>query len=165
MYCKYCGNELTDDAKYCSKCGKIVEKAEEREYDYFETANDYTVEKQYSPVEEKQKSDLGRKILTYAILGLAFGCTWILSLVGVIFASKAKKKIKEYIALYGETEGPASVGKALNIPGTIISWVCLGLLALYVFVIIFAICLGMGSEFIDYYEFYDTYSSFFRNFL
>lgn len=24
MFCKYCGNELTDDAVFCSRCGKAV---------------------------------------------------------------------------------------------------------------------------------------------
>lgn len=165
MFCKYCGNELTDDAKFCSKCGKIVETAEETKDDFFQDANDYTVERQYSPVEEKKKEDLGRKILVYAILGLAFASTWALSILGVIFAGKAKKKIAEYIALYGETEGVASVGKALNIPAMIISWISFGALLLYISVIIFLVCLGLTSEFSDYYYYYDTYSSFFKSFL
>jgi hypothetical protein len=165
MYCKYCGNELTDDAKFCSKCGKIVESAGEKKDDFFQNANDYTVERQYSPVEEKQKRSLGQKILTYAILGLSFGWTGFLSLFGVIFAGKAKKKIKEYIALYGETEGPATVGKSLNIPGMIISWIGFIIILLYIVAIIFMVCLGLESEIGDYYYYFDTYSSFFRNFL
>ena len=74
------------------------------------------------------------------------------------------KKIAEYIALYGETEGVASVGKAFNIPAMIISWISFGALLLYISVIVFLACLGMLSEVSDYY-YYDTYSSFFRNFL
>lgn len=26
MFCKYCGNEMGDDAAFCSKCGKAVEE-------------------------------------------------------------------------------------------------------------------------------------------
>ena len=29
MYCKYCGNNLDNDAKFCSSCGARVEEAEQ----------------------------------------------------------------------------------------------------------------------------------------
>lgn len=28
MYCKYCGNEIADDSRFCKHCGKIVEETE-----------------------------------------------------------------------------------------------------------------------------------------
>ena len=34
MYCKYCGNKLDEQAKFCSKCGKLVE--DRKEVDFFD---------------------------------------------------------------------------------------------------------------------------------
>ena len=28
MFCKFCGNELAEDAKFCTKCGKIASDKE-----------------------------------------------------------------------------------------------------------------------------------------
>lgn len=61
MFCKYCGNELKEEAKFCTKCGKAVEvkdlpKAESiAPKETFPKANDETISKQ---VEEKKKGML-----------------------------------------------------------------------------------------------------------
>ena len=36
MFCKYCGNQLPEDAKFCPKCGKITEEQEFEANDAFE---------------------------------------------------------------------------------------------------------------------------------
>ncbi|MBR2432441.1 MAG: zinc ribbon domain-containing protein [Clostridia bacterium] len=123
MFCKYCGNELPENANFCPKCGKINETTapnpqEEPQYvppidlidpNYYST----------SPVDPRQqeKDDLGGSILKYAILGLAFGSTFWLAILGLAFTIVARAKLSTYISNFSETEGRASVGKALSIAG------------------------------------------------
>ena len=123
MFCKYCGNELPENANFCPKCGKINEATapnpqEEPQYvppidlidpNYYST----------SPVDPRQqeKDDLGGSILKYAILGLAFGSTFWLAILGLAFTIVARAKLSTYVSKFYETEGRASVGKALSIAG------------------------------------------------
>ena len=117
MFCKYCGNQLPEDAKFCPKCGKIAEE---------QTFN--TAEAQPEPIVfdnvkndfvSKQKDDDAGSILKFAILGLAFSVP--VSILGLIFTIIAKSKVKNFIYKYGDTEGRATVGKHLTIPGMISS--------------------------------------------
>ena len=72
-----------------------------------------------SPVDPRQqeKDDLGGSILKYAILGLAFGSTFWLAILGLAFTIVARAKLSTYVSKFYETEGRASVGKALSIAG------------------------------------------------
>ena len=112
MFCKYCGNQLPEDAKFCPKCGKVTE----------EQANNYS---SYEPEPivfndvkndfvSKQKDEDAGSILKFAILGLAFSVP--VSILGLIFTIIAKSKVKRFIYKYGDTEGRATVGKHLTIP-------------------------------------------------
>ena len=124
MFCKYCGNELTEDARYCPKCGKITENVEEeteqKEYDFFASATPVTPTVE---IKDEERNSLGGEILKFAILGLAFGCTVWLSLVGLIFSYIWKAKLNRYMAIYGKTENKATVGKHIGIAGMIVSWI------------------------------------------
>ena len=144
MFCKYCGNELSENANFCPKCGKVVAKEEVNgEFDFFE-------EKQQgfapanNPATEREKDDLSGQILKFAILSIAFASTFFLSLFGVIFSSIARSKINEFTRKFGETEGRASVGKGLNIGGTILSWVMFGIFLIYVVIIVALLGQGAG---------------------
>ena len=76
MYCKYCGNKLDEQAKFCSKCGKLVE--DRREVDFFD-------EPVYvDTIREAEKDKLSGKALTFAIWGLVLSAvSFILFLSGV----------------------------------------------------------------------------------
>ena len=143
MYCKSCGNFLPDNAKYCPVCGKInesvvsEENVKNAEYDYL---NDIVVPTgaETAP-EDPQKSEDAGSILKFAILGLAFGCTGLLSLLGLIFSYIARGKIKRFVEKYGETSGKASVGKGLSIGGVIVSWFMLVFIVIYIALIVLTI--------------------------
>lgn len=129
MFCKYCGNQLPEDAKFCPKCGKITEEQEFEANDAFETqenenSNFYESEpiilnETRNDVLDQQKDEDAGSILKFAILGLAFSIP--VSVLGLIFTIISKSKVKGFIRKYGETSGRATVGKILTIPGMISS--------------------------------------------
>ena len=121
MFCKYCGNQLPDDANFCPKCGKVTD---EKTNNTNESYSSYEPEPiAFEEVNQNfasiQKSEDAGSILKFSILGLAFST--VLSLLGLIFTIVAKSKVKKFIKKYGDTEGRATVGKHLTIPGMILS--------------------------------------------
>ena len=82
------------------------------------------------------QKESGGSILKFAILSLAFGSTFILSFLGIIFASISRAKMRDYVLRYGELDAPGKGGKGIGIAGTVVSWVMTGILILYVVVII-----------------------------
>lgn len=153
MFCKYCGNQLSNEANFCPKCGRIVaneESKKEEKYDFFEDKTEYVQAPSHN---DKAKDEFAGEILKFAILGLAFGCTMILSILGIIFSSIARAKLRQYTQYYGETEGRASVGKGISIGGTIVSWVMAAIGLLYIVVIIAALGSG-GVDITDLFSYY-----------
>lgn len=173
MFCNYCGNKMDEDAKFCSKCGRVVTVATE---DKEEEPKTVVYE---NPAVEKEKGEKKHKILLNAILGLAFAvvgftllfsfaasfltlaiqesvvdgsvpeyisyvfeyamtgltlCVFTVPLIvlGAHFSLKAKGLVSDYIAEYGETDGKATVGKSLSIPGRIVSFIASGFAAFYI---------------------------------
>ena len=135
MFCKYCGYKLADDANFCPKCGKLVLEPEpeittapiqeksiaedqvtglepvyieqEEEPVYYVEPN----EMELAPEVEAEKNSLGKNILVWGILALAFADTAIFSILGIIFGNVAKGKVKKYQEKFGDTDGKATVGK------------------------------------------------------
>ena len=167
MFCKYCGSELLPDSNFCSRCGKIIDDVapvEEKEAvktdeDLFAVPANDSVGRassasdtgfnddmfayaQTDSADDAERDDLGGVILKFGIMSLAFGLTGLLSLLGLIFACVAKSKVNAYIAKYIETQGRASVGKALSTAGLITSIVYTAFFTLYIFIIIIAIATG-----------------------
>ena len=137
MYCKYCGNELPQSANFCSACGKINEDAkhtaeEQKTSEYFEEP----VEVQLDDIFDAERRSLGNSILKFSILGLSFACSFFLSLLGLIFTCVSRSKLRAYIAKFGETSGPATVGKHLGIAALIVSIVMMVFFALYILILI-----------------------------
>ena len=143
MFCKYCGNELPEDANFCPQCGKMNEpptkntKAENAVQTSFNFSAPVYQQTETDPLVKEEKNRLGGQILKFAILGLAFGCTLFLSWLGIIFSGIAKAKIREYEGKFGETEKQATVGKHLSIPAFIVSIVFTALLTLLIIALIF----------------------------
>lgn len=123
MFCKFCGNNLDDDAKFCTKCGKLVGDSSEK----YNEPNE-----RYSAETEAVRNDLAGSILKFGIMGLAFGvCSFFLSFLGIIFSAIAKSKAKEYELAYGSTTGKATVGKNLATGGLIASIIFTAIVAFY----------------------------------
>ena len=127
MFCKYCGNPLSSDAKFCSKCGKIVDSIDSSsssDYDFFGAETPVAeLAPQRNTYDDYVKDTLGGSILKFAILSVVFACTFYLSFLGIIFSSIARSKVRQFEIMFGETEGRATVGKHINVGGTIGSWV------------------------------------------
>ena len=132
MYCSHCGNELPENANFCPECGNFTTTGA--------GTTTITVDPMIDAKAAQEKDDLGGSILKFSILGLAFGCSGFLALLGIIFTAIAKKKVRAYIAKFGETEGRATVGKILTIPGLIVSIFFTVFFALYF--LIFGIAIG-----------------------
>ncbi len=146
MYCKYCGHRLPDDANFCTMCGRVTEEEKEAAESYEEVIGTPT---ETSLLDEfkKEKDELAGKILTYSILGLSFGVSMILSLLGLIFTVVARNLIEDYTVKFGETEGRASVGKGLSIGGLAVSIFGVVFMALYITIIVIAISSGEPVNF------------------
>ena len=134
MFCKYCGNELPELANFCPKCGKINEDTikendnaeaknpQEEATSYANTAN-VVSEAPVEPVDpfKEEKRELGNQILKFAIMGLAFGLSFYLSALGIVFSIIARCKVNNYIKRFGHTERQATVGNSLSKAGMAVS--------------------------------------------
>ena len=117
MFCKFCGNEVADDMKFCPKCGATVESTEIPSVDEL-FAEPYTAN-------DEEKSTSSNKCLIFGILSLAL--TGVSSIVGFILALVGLKQVDKYAALNGGiVDGKAKVGKILStvgIPVNIVSFI------------------------------------------
>ena len=107
MICKNCFSEMDESAKYCQTCGAAVENHR-------------------SPQSQKTVARLGAapkpaSSLVWGILGTVFGCSIILSFLGIIFSSVGFCKAKKYEARGSMPSGKNKTGKILSIVGLSIS--------------------------------------------
>ena len=134
MFCKYCGSELPDGTTFCINCGKddtfekdnikAQERGESSSFEYIPSAPKEDIQK------DPQRSSMASRILTYAIMGLAFATTYYLSVIGLIFSIISRSKLKKYLKIYKDTEGKATVGKHIGLAALISSIVITSLLCL-----------------------------------
>ena len=115
MYCQKCGYEVKEGTKFCPICGQEQMAAQAGSAKNFSTPI-YMAEQDTT----EKKDSLAGSILTWGILSLAFSVSGCLAILGFIFSFIAKGKVKQYVELYGETEGRASVGKGLSKAGFIV---------------------------------------------
>ena len=128
MFCKHCGSKLPEDASFCVTCGKKITADTpctptltdaESVFNYavanasLDFDRTYTAEDLAAPQDEARDAHGGR-ILLFAILALAFSLSFYLAIVGTVFYIITKVELGKYLSEYGETEGRASVGKALS---------------------------------------------------
>lgn len=109
MICKNCGAEVADETKFCQNCGAMIE------------AEPVPAEAPvYEAVPVEQPAGPG---LVWGILGLAFGCTAILSFLGIIFSAigvgKAKKYAKQGYPLTGKNKAGSILSK-IGLPVSIV---------------------------------------------
>ena len=122
MFCKFCGTELSEDANFCPRCGKIVDfTVPQAETEPEELPSEFVAEPEDTT--QKEKDSLSKKILTFAILGCAFGIASWLSLLGLAFSIVSACLVRKYLKRYQFTEKKATIGRALSIVGIIVSTV------------------------------------------
>ena len=146
MFCKFCGNELPEGANFCTKCGKVVSP---EDIPAAGVSAPVTAEYEYVPYEEPkdaERDSRGGSILKFAILGLAFACSFYLSFLGLVFSIIARVKVKRYVSRYNETQGRATVGKHLSVAALVASIVLTAILAIIVIVMVIAALAGMSGS-------------------
>ena len=127
MFCKYCGQEIAPNTFFCPACGKFVSDSNQSQEDNPTP----TVSCTEDTVDVEEKDELSGSILKFSILGLAFGSSGLLSLLGLIFSIVSKCKLNSYLKKFGETTGRATVGKHLGIAAMITSIVMIPIFLLY----------------------------------
>lgn len=107
MICKNCGAEVADETKFCQNCGAMMES-------------------EPAPVYEAAPAEApAGPGLVWGILGLAFGCTAILSFLGIIFSAIGIGKAKKYAKQGYPLTGKNKVGSILSKIGLPVSIVVL----------------------------------------
>ena len=154
MYCKYCGEKLDDQARFCSKCGKVVETEKE---DFFND-NEYV-----NPIKQEEIDSSSGRILGFAVWSLVlaivgfiggfsglstlafigyeptvplvyYSICIIFPIISLSLSSAAKNRINGLIEKHGETQGRATVGKGLLVPARIVAIIMLCIIATFIFV-------------------------------
>lgn len=205
MFCKNCGNEIPEGAKFCVNCGTpvevpsepapeapstpvyeepaapVIEKpapvAEEPAPTYEEPTPVYEeptpvqavpqqpvyqqpVYQQPAPQQPTYQQPVYQQpvyqaaatvvssvtstnVLVWGILGLAFSCSFYLSLLGLIFSIVAKGKVTAYTTGGGQLTGKAKVGAILAKVGLILGIVFTALFFLWLIIVIVA---AIGSR-------------------
>ncbi len=144
MFCKYCGHELPNDARFCSKCGKVCTTLQDvmPEQEIVGTAPAPQPENMFGAqtnvvIDEKEKSSMEKKSLVLSIIGLILGASWFMSPIGLILSALAKRTLNKCKANFGTLGGKARAAKILSLVGLILSIICTVALVMVVINFIF----------------------------
>ena len=102
------------------------------------------------PTVDPALNGMSKSILIWGIIGLAFSCTFYLSLLGIIFSAIGKGKVKSFLAAGGQLSGKAKVGSILAKVGLILGIVLTVLFVIWLFVIVIAAVKGSGANYSSY---------------
>ena len=108
MYCKYCGAQLPEEAKFCTACGKEQEETETTPIKIQEPVIDPAAN-----IDAKTRRDMRNSILVWGILSISFATTMFISWLGFIFSFIAKAKAAKYQKMFGVLDWQAKVGNHL----------------------------------------------------
>ena len=129
MFCKYCGNKVDDNARFCASCGARTEDMTiPAEPVITPVVNNYRAD-----LNEKAKDESADKILSQAIASIVLACTGLLAFVGWIVAGACKNNVAIHRARFGSLSGKAKVGNGLATGGLI------GSICMTVFVVLYII--------------------------
>ena len=100
MYCSRCGNQIADDALFCSKCGAKVQGTNNRVEEKKENTKE-TVSNVVTDMERKTKTIVGgmgkkTKIIVIGLLGVLTLLFLVMLIKGLNSDAKAYKAYKEY---------------------------------------------------------------------
>ena len=174
MFCHNCGNVLDDGAKFCPNCGtpiialgeeileETVTEPVEEATSVYEEPEAPVYEQPAAPVYEQpvyaaptvenaETNGLGKACLIFGIIGLAFSCSFYLSLLGIIFSAVGRGKVKAFLAAGGQLTGKAKVGSILSKVGLILGIV---LFVFFVIWLIVVIAAAANGAYTSSYRFY-----------
>ena len=128
-FCKNCGNELPDDAKFCTSCGPPAQENETVE------ATPVVNETVYTETPAPKERTLNVGMLVFSIINTALCCQvfGIIAIIMTILARTADTDETEHSRL--------KTAKTLNILGVILGFVIS--VAYFVFVVIFGLAAGL----------------------
>lgn len=171
MICNKCGNQIADNSTFCVYCGTQVggeaqpaapaqpypqqpvqqaypqQPAQPYQQPYQQPYPQQGYAAPQAPADPQQEAE-SKSILTFGILALAFGCSFYLSFLGIIFGAIEKGKANAFQATYGLT-GRAKVGSILGKIGFILGIVLTALFVVWLIAIIVA-----ASSASSYYYYY-----------
>lgn len=127
MYCKHCGSSIDDGAKFCQHCGGEQYIADEPK-----VIEEPAVE---AEADEEKKSAMAAYVFKWGLMGAIFSHTLILSFLGIIFSSKAKKAANDYKRQFGNLKGKILAGHILSIAGLVLGIIYTVFVAFYIFVL------------------------------
>lgn len=154
MYCKYCGAQISDDARFCQACGRAQDmtsaKAEKDPFDEQEKAwGDPTVTAQNDSVDlaaKKRREGLAIETLTWGIVSLALTLFASFFILGFIFSFIAKKKANQYETEFGESDDiRVRLGRIFGTISFIMGLVLSIIVGICLILFLFAIGLGIFS--------------------
>lgn len=119
MYCKYCGTDVAEGARFCENCGAAIERTVETPTPFIDDEF------------EAQKNALGGSVFALGLTGLIFSNT-SLALFGIILSAIGLGKARKYKRFAGVLEGRAKAGAILSRIGLAVGIVTLLLLVLLV---------------------------------
>ena len=162
MSCQNCGSALEDGAKFCPNCGEPVAVPEVDTPE--EAAAEIVAEEPVveapvyqapaapvyqapvvEPTVDPALNGMSKSILIFGIIGLAFSCSFYLSLLGIIFSAIGKGKVKAFLAAGGQLTGKAKVGNILAKVGLILGIVLTVFFVIWLIVVIAAAVKGTAS--------------------
>ena len=119
MYCKYCGTDVAEGARFCENCGAAIEGTVETPTPFIDDEF------------EVQKNALGGSVFALGLTGLIFSNT-SLALLGIILSAVGLGKARKYKRFAGVLEGRAKAGLILSKVGLAVGIATLLLLALLI---------------------------------
>lgn len=127
MYCRFCGHQIPDDAKYCDSCGSRVDS----ESAGYAGSTPFSGGAVYDWANEEKKS-MQKRILTLGIFSLVVAL--YASFVGIILSCICRHNIRKYEERFGEATKVVNVSRVLSIGGFyggIVMTVCAVIYTLY----------------------------------
>ena len=117
MLCNNCGSQIDENTNRCSACGRTAN----------EDRPDVSVASTY-------KGPMGNPtpVLIWGIIGLAFSCSFYLSVLGIIFSIVGLKKAQSYFDFCGTGSNQANIGRKLSKAGIIVGIILTILFVIYI---------------------------------
>jgi uncharacterized membrane protein YvbJ len=130
-FCKNCGAELPNDAKFCTSCGAPAQENETV------TATPVVNETVYTETPAPKERTLNVGMLVFSIINTAL-CCWVFGIIAIIMTVLAKSADTDE-----DESRKLRTAKILNILGVILGFV---ISVAYIVIIVVAGIMGTASE-------------------
>jgi lipopolysaccharide export LptBFGC system permease protein LptF len=144
-YCKRCGAQLSDDAKFCSSCGASVKQESDENqnheqpqpYSPYSTSQQNTQYTQYAPPYQPQKKKNGLSMAGF-----------IVSLAGMLFLPLVSGIVGLVLSVIGLRN---SKREGLGTDGFAIAGIIIGVINILYGILLIMICSVYWTEYMNYY--------------